>query len=176
MRDASRQARKLCPEDPVGYSFIILSGWGSEKTASTFLGVVAPPWYLVRGVFKSAEGGSSNSCPGSESECRLHPTPTQRPEAILVPPLVKQGCLILMAFLSNLLTYRDLPKSPREILSIYDPFLGLLQSPMPTLSLSIPRPQGKTGVTLWKESSSPQTMEQEESPHCPPSPHELNLK
>ena len=30
-----------------------------------------------------------------------------------MPPLVKQACLVLMAFLSNLLTYSDLPKSPR---------------------------------------------------------------
>ena len=30
-----------------------------------------------------------------------------------MPPLVKKACLVLMAFLSNLLTYSDLPTSPR---------------------------------------------------------------
>ena len=78
MRDASRQARKLCPEDPdlVGYRFIIQRELGLEKSASSFLEVVvAPPWYPVRHVFKSVEGQSSNSCPRSESERRIHPIP-----------------------------------------------------------------------------------------------------
>ena len=39
----------------------------------------------------------------------LIPSPIQWPEAILTPPLVKQACLVLMAFLSNLFTYSDLP-------------------------------------------------------------------
>ena len=42
VRDASRQAKKLCPKDPVGHSVIIQGAWGLEKTASSFLGVVAP--------------------------------------------------------------------------------------------------------------------------------------
>ena len=37
MRDASQQARRLCPEDEVGYSFIIQEEWGREKTASSSL-------------------------------------------------------------------------------------------------------------------------------------------
>jgi len=37
VRDASRQARKLCPEDLVGYSFIIQGEWGLEKPASSFM-------------------------------------------------------------------------------------------------------------------------------------------
>ena len=38
MRDASRQAKRLCPEDPVGCSFIIQGEWGWEKaTSSSFL-------------------------------------------------------------------------------------------------------------------------------------------
>ena len=45
-----------------------------ERPTSSFLGVVAPPWYPVRCVLKS-EGQSSNSCPWSESECRPHPIP-----------------------------------------------------------------------------------------------------
>ena len=32
MRGASGQAQKLCPKDLVGYSYIIQSEWGSEKT------------------------------------------------------------------------------------------------------------------------------------------------
>ena len=47
MRDASGQARRLCPEDLVGYSFITQGEWGLEKTASSFLGMVAPAWYSV---------------------------------------------------------------------------------------------------------------------------------
>ena len=43
----------------------------------------------------------------------LVPSPTQGPEAVLVPPLVKQACLALMAFLSNLFAYSDLPMSPK---------------------------------------------------------------
>ena len=35
VRDASTQARKLCPDDLVGYSFIIQREWGSERTASS---------------------------------------------------------------------------------------------------------------------------------------------
>ena len=34
------------------YSFIVQGEWGAEKTASSFLGVAAPPRYQVRGVFK----------------------------------------------------------------------------------------------------------------------------
>ena len=73
MRDESGQVMKLCPKDLVGYSFIIQGEWGSEKSAPSFLGVVAPPRYPVRCVFKSAESRSSNSCPQSKSECRPHP-------------------------------------------------------------------------------------------------------
>jgi len=83
VRGASGQALKLCPEeDGVGYSFLIRGEWGSEKTASSFLGVVAPPGSPVRCVFKSAEGRSPNSCPRSESECR-HPSPNDPRQASL---------------------------------------------------------------------------------------------
>ena len=72
MRDASGQAPKLCPEeDLVGQSFLNPSGgWKSLP-----LPFVAPPWYPLRCGFKSVEGSSSNSCPGSEPECRPHPNP-----------------------------------------------------------------------------------------------------
>ena len=34
-------------------------------------------------------------------------------ETFLMPPLVKQACIVLMAFGGNLLIYSDLPTSPR---------------------------------------------------------------
>ena len=48
MRDASGQVRRLCPEDQMGYSFIIQGELGGGDHIFLFLGVVAPPWYLVR--------------------------------------------------------------------------------------------------------------------------------
>ena len=113
MRDASGQARRLRPEGPVGYSFIIQGEWGLEKPASSFLGIVAPPWYLVRCVFKSAEVGPQTPALGLNLNAGLFPPLTQQPEAILALPLVKQVCLVLMAFLNNLLIYSDLPISPK---------------------------------------------------------------
>ena len=109
MRDASRQARKLCPEDLMDYSFIIQGKWGLEKPASSFLGVVVSPWYPVRCVFNHQKGGSQTPALSLNLNAGRIPSPTQRHEAILTPPLVKQACLVLMAFLSNLLTYSDLP-------------------------------------------------------------------
>ena len=64
-------------------------------------------------VFKSTEGQFSNSYPRSEYECRPHPILHPTMETFLMPPLVKQACLVLMAFGGNLLTYSDLPTSPR---------------------------------------------------------------
>ena len=55
------------------------------------------------------------------------------PEAIFVPPLVKQACLVLMAFLN----LQWSPHIPQVSLFICDPLLGLLQPPVPTLSLSL---------------------------------------
>ena len=38
VKDANGQARRLCPKDRVGYSFIIQEEWGWEKNAfSSFL-------------------------------------------------------------------------------------------------------------------------------------------
>ena len=119
MRGASRQAQKLCPEDPVGYSCILQGEWGSEKPASSFLGVAAPPLYPVRCVFKPAEGWSTNSFVlGRNLNAGLIPSPTQQPEAILTLPQFKQACLVLMAFLRNLFTINlyhcsDLPISAK---------------------------------------------------------------
>ena len=111
VRDASGQAQKLCPEDPVGYSFILQGEWGMEKPASSSLGV-APPRYPVRCVFKSV-GQSSNSCPWSESECRPHliPHPTTRGNS---RTCTSQANLPKAdGFLSNLFTYNDLLMSPK---------------------------------------------------------------
>ena len=77
MREASGQAWKLCPQDPVGYSFIIQGEWGSEKTTSSFLGVVAPPWYQVRCVFKLAEDRPQTPALGLNLNAGLIPSPTQ---------------------------------------------------------------------------------------------------
>ena len=135
-RDASRQARKLCPQDPVGYSFTLQGERGSEKTASSFLGVAAPPWHLVRCVFKSEKAGPQTLALGLTLNAGLRPSSIQRPEAILTPPLMKRACLVLMVFLSNLLSYSDLPMSPVSLFK-YGPSSGLLQLPVPTPSLSI---------------------------------------
>ena len=135
MREAIGQAWKLCPKDVVGYSFIIQGEWGWERPTSSFLGVVAPPSYPVRCVFKSAEERSSNSCPGLNLKAGLIPSPTQGPEAILALPLVEQACLVLIAFLSHLFTYGDLPVSPNFPI-IRGPLLGLLQLPVSTPFLS----------------------------------------
>ena len=98
----------------MGYSFIIQGEWGSEKTSSSSLGVVAPPWYLVRYVYSNQlKGGTQTPALGLNLNAGLIPSHAQQSEAVLAPPLVKQTCLVLMAFLSNLLTYSDLPKSPR---------------------------------------------------------------
>ena len=43
----------------------------------------------------------------------LIPSPAQQPKAILTTPLLKQACLVLLACWGILLTYSDLPTSPR---------------------------------------------------------------
>ena len=112
MRDASGQARKLCLQDP-GFgglhSFIIQGECRLEKYASSFLEVAAPPQYLVRCVFKSAEGQSSNSCPWAESECRPHPIPQPQSRA----STSQESLPLSDGFLEQLLTYSDLPTSSR---------------------------------------------------------------
>ena len=70
------------------------------------------------------KGGPQTPALGLNLNAGFSPSPAQRVEAILAPPLVKQACLVLMAFLSNLLTYSDLPKSPVSLV-IYGPLLGL---------------------------------------------------
>ena len=58
------------------------------------------------------KGGPQTPALGLNLTAGLIPSPTQRPEAVLKPPLVKQAFLVWMAFLSSLLTCRDLPTSP----------------------------------------------------------------
>ena len=87
--------------------FISQGEWGSEKTTSFLLGVVALPRHPA----------SSRVCLQIRRRAVLkllpfvwiwmqvsRPTPIQWPEAILKAPLMKQACLLRMAFLSNLLT------------------------------------------------------------------------
>ena len=124
----------LYPEDLVGYSFIIQGEWGLEKPASSFLGVVAPQ-YLLKCVFKSAEGGFSNSCPWSESECRPHPIshPTTWGNSHTSTSQASPPCS--SGFLSNFLSYSDPPTSPRfPSMILYWDFYNYV--PTPSLSKS----------------------------------------
>ena len=75
---------------------------------------------------------SSKSCPWSESEHRPHHIPHPMIWGNSYTPLIKQACLILMAFL-NLHGSLDIPQVS---LFIYNPLLGYLQPSVPTLSLS----------------------------------------
>ena len=59
------------------------------------------------------KGGPRTPALGLNLNAILIPTNTQGPEAFLALPPVKQARMVLMAFLSDLLTYSDLPKSPR---------------------------------------------------------------
>ena len=59
------------------------------------------------------KGGPQTLTLGLNLNSGLTPFPAQGPKAILAPPLFKQACLGLMAFSSNLLTYSDLPMSPK---------------------------------------------------------------
>lgn len=102
MSDASGQAQKLCPQEPVGDGFILQGERGLEKPASSFLGVAAPPWYPVRGVFTSAKAGPQTLALGLTLNADLIPSPVQGPEANLKAPLMKKACLALMVFLSHL--------------------------------------------------------------------------
>ena len=101
MTDESRQAKKLCPEDPVGDSFSPLRGVGIGKACLvfSFWGVAAPARYPV-GVFSNQQkGGLQTLALGLNLNAGLIPSPTQPPEAILVFPLVQQACLVLMVCL-----------------------------------------------------------------------------
>ena len=84
-----------------------------EKMTSSFLAVVAPPWYQVRCIFKSVEEQrSSNSCPWSESECRPHPIPHPMTSGNSQTS-TSQASLTHSDGFFELLTHSDLPKSPK---------------------------------------------------------------
>ena len=84
----------------VGKAHLFLSGSSSSSVSVRCVGV-----------YSNQQKGDPGL--GLKLNAGLIPSPTQRPEAILTLPLVKQDCLVLMAFLSNLLTYSDLPMSPK---------------------------------------------------------------
>ena len=64
------------------------------------------------------------------------PSPTQRPEAVLALPLVKQGHWGQMTFLEQFINLQWSPRVPWVSLSLSGPSLGLLELPVPTPSLS----------------------------------------
>ena len=110
VRDASGQARRICPQDPGGLQFYHPKGVGWAKTTSSFLGVVAPPWYLVS---KSSAEWSLNSCPRSEPECRPHPIPQPMTWGKYLASTSQASLLCSDGFLEQLLIYSGLPKFPR---------------------------------------------------------------
>ena len=133
--DVSRQDRQggsaSRMRSPVSYGFII-QGVGKAHLFlsggnSSFLVYIQSKVCIQI----SRRGGSSNSCPWSESECRLHPIPQPttwgNSQAFTSPAT----CRVLMDFGGNLLTYSDLPMSPR--------LPSLLQPPVPAPSLSLHR-------------------------------------
>lgn len=111
MRDASGQAQKLCPEDPMGYRFYYPRGVGVGKARL----------FLSRSISSSLLSGEV--CIQIRRRVVLKPLPLVwvwmqawchlPPEAILKAPLTKEACLVLMVFLSSLLIYSDLPMSPK---------------------------------------------------------------
>ena len=86
----------------MGHSFILQGSWGSEKTkplplsSSSSSLVSGPGAYL-----NQQKGGLQTPALGLKLNAGLIPRPTQQLEASLVPPLVQQACLVLMAFWSN---------------------------------------------------------------------------
>ena len=75
------------------------------------------------------KGGSQTLALGLNLNTGLIRSPTQRPEAILKAPPMKQDCLVLMAFWSNLFIYSDVPMSPKFPCDL-GPLLGLLKTPV----------------------------------------------
>ena len=119
VRDASERARKLYPKKPQappncgGLQFYHPNGVGVGK--AHLLLSRSSTSSLVSGQTYSTlqKGGPQTLALGLNMNAGLIPSPTQGPEAILKAPLMKQACLVLMVFLSNLLTYSDPPMSPK---------------------------------------------------------------
>ena len=83
----------------VGKVLVFLSGSSSSS--------------LVRCVFKSADGWSSNPCPWSESECRPNPIPHPMIWGNSHTSTSQESLPCADGFLEQLLTYSDLPMSPK---------------------------------------------------------------
>ena len=95
----------------------------------------------MRTVFISSEGWSLNSGPWSEPECRPHPIPHPMIRGIShasTSQAKRPHCFD--GFLEPLLTYNDLPKSPRFPFLSTAPYWDLYKylCNYPTPSLSIP--------------------------------------
>ena len=91
MRDASGQARKLCPEN---WWAINLSPRGSGGRKSPPL-----PFWEGSGVYSNPQkGGPQTPALGLNLDAAPLPSPSQGPEAVLEAPLRKQACLALMGF------------------------------------------------------------------------------
>ena len=106
--------REAQPQGSGGLQFYHPRGVGVRKDCLFLSGSSSSS--LVSGkvcIQISKKGGPQTAALGLNLNAGLIPSPTQQLEAILTPSLVKQACLVLMTFLSNLLTYSDLPTSPR---------------------------------------------------------------
>ena len=105
-----QQARRLTWGLGV-YSFISQGEWGSEKTVSSFLGVVTPPWYQVRCIFILAEGRSSNSWPlvWIWMQASSHPSPNNLRQVSHLHYSSKPALFWWLSWV----TYGDLPKFPK---------------------------------------------------------------
>ena len=72
---------------------------------------------------------------GPNLNADLTPSPTQCPEAMLTPPLVKQPCLVLMAFLEQFMyTQCNVMSSKFSLLSVVLYWDLKLPVPIPSLS------------------------------------------
>ena len=82
----------------MGYSFYQPRGVGVGKARLFLSG--SSNFSLVSGTIYSnpQKGGPQTLALGLNMNAGLTPSPTQRPEAILKASLVKQSCLVLMAF------------------------------------------------------------------------------
>ena len=94
MREVSGQARKLCPR--IQWATVLSSkgngkGCLSGNSSSSLVSCKVCIQISRRMVLKL----------GLNLNAGLIPSPTQQPEAVLTPPLVRQACLVLMAFLSS---------------------------------------------------------------------------
>ena len=95
----------------MGYSFIFQEEWGSEKTTSSsfFSWSRSSSFVFSKVCIQISRNVSSHSRPWSESECRPHPTPYLMSRASISQASLPHSD----GFHEQLLTYSDLPKSPK---------------------------------------------------------------